>query len=118
MKRWFAIPLIVLLLFLAGCKKATEGPKAADTETPVPVSTTVSPPTNTPAPVLQVISASQCELHTHQRKPAIPLPILAAVEPGWKPFCSIFRRGLQGYDAFSLGSIKLSNIQYRAVHPA
>jgi WD40 repeat protein len=102
MKRWFAIPLIIMLLLLAGCKKATEEPKAADTETPVPVSTTISPPTNTPAPVLQAISPDNASFIHTSASLQYPFPYWLQWSPDGNRFAASSGGGFRVYDAFNL----------------
>ena len=102
MKRWFAIPLIIMLLFLAGCKKAAEGPKAADTETPMPVSTTAIPPTNTPAPVLPAISPDNASFIHTSASLQYPFPCWLQWSPDGSCFAVSSGGGFRVYDAFSL----------------
>jgi len=102
MKRWFAIPLIVMLLLLAGCKKATEESKAGETETPVTASTTASPPTETPAPVLQPISPVSANFIHTSASLQYPLPYRLQWSPDGNRFAAASNEGFRVYDAYSL----------------
>ncbi len=102
MKRWFAISLIVMLLLMAGCKPTTEEPKTGETETPVPAAATDSPPTGTPAPVLQPISpVSASFIHTSASL-QYPLPYRLQWSPDGNRFAAASNEGFRVYDAFSL----------------
>ncbi len=102
MKRWFTIPLIVMLLLLSGCKKATEEPKVADTVTPIPVSTTVTPPTITPAPVLQAISPANASFIHTRASLQYPLPYRLQWSSDGNRFAAASSEGFRVYDTSSL----------------
>ena len=102
MKRWFAIPLIVMLLLLAGCQKATEEPKAGETETPVTTAATASPPTETPAPVLQPISPANASFIHTSANLQYPFPYRLQWSPDGNRFAAASNEGFRVYDAVNL----------------
>ena len=102
MKRWFAIPLIVMLLLLAGCQKATEEPKAGETETPVTIAATAIPPTETPAPVLQSISPANASFIHTSANLQYPFPYRLQWSPDGNRFAAASNEGFRVYDAVSL----------------